>query len=186
MATLGETVKGLWSLIVGLKITGVEFFKPKITIHFPRKEVDNLGTYRGHVDLVPRDDDPLTAKCIMCGQCVDACPSGCLSFTMHVEGDPVITAARPPLKLGLDVTLIPSQPKDKAPEEMPRVLDGFLLNYNLCSLCGLCVQTCPVSSLKFSREAYLAGQSRAEFEFNLLTRLRGRGAKSGASTARAA
>lgn len=185
MATLGQTVKGLWSLIVGLKVTGIEFFKPKLTVHYPRKEVDNLGTYRGHVDLVPRDDDPLTAKCIACGQCAEACPSGCLSLTMHVEGEQILAEARP-LSLGLDITLPGTLRKPPPPEHMTRVLDAFYLNYNYCSLCGLCVQTCPVGSLKFSREAYLAGQGRQEFEYNLLTRLRERGAKNASAPAKAA
>ena len=44
----------------------------------------------------------------------------------------------------------------------------------LCSLCGLCVQTCPVSSLAFSKDVYLAGGSRKDFEFDLLKRLRDR------------
>ena len=53
MTTIQKTLKGLWSLIVGLKVTGKEFCRPWITVHYPRQEVTNLDTYRGHIDLVP-------------------------------------------------------------------------------------------------------------------------------------
>jgi NADH-quinone oxidoreductase subunit I len=72
-----------------------------------------------------------------------------------------------------------------ATDKTLRVLDGFSLNYNLCSLCGLCVQSCPVSSLTFSQDVYLAGGSRKDFEFDLLLRLKNR-AKSSAKLKKAA
>jgi NADH-quinone oxidoreductase subunit I len=178
MATLSDTVKGLWSLLVGLRVTGIEFFKPKITVHYPRKEVDNLDTYRGHVDLVGRDDDPFTPKCVMCGICAENCPSGCLSLTHHVveQDKPRPGGGQGELMLGQDVALPGSIRKAPPEGPTPRVLDSFHLNYNLCSLCGLCVQNCPVESLTFSRESYLAGRSRRDFEYDLLQRLRARAA----------
>ncbi len=180
MATLGQTIKSLWSMVVGMKVTGIEFFKPKLTVHYPRKEVDNLGTYRGHCDLVAREDDPLTPKCIMCGICVDNCPSGCLSLTMHVvgEGKPRPAGGAGELMLAQEVILPGSIKKAPPTGKAERVLDSFRLNYNYCSLCGLCVQNCPVSSLAWSREAYLVGRSRQEFEFDLLARLRAKAASS--------
>ena len=45
----------------------------------------------------------------------------------------------------------------------------FTYDYTLCSLCGLCVENCPVHSLRFSNRAYLAGVDRNEFVFDLLT-----------------
>lgn len=186
MAKLSQTIKDLWSLVVGLKVTGIEFFKPKLTVHYPRKEVDNLGTYRGHCDLVARDDDPLTPRCIMCNICIENCPSACLSLTMHVVGEdrPRPTGGAGELMLAQEVVLPGSMRKPLPPARIQRVLDSFKLNYNLCSLCGLCVQNCPVSSLTWSREAYLAGRSRKEFEFDLLGRLRAKAAaKQGAKAA---
>jgi NADH-quinone oxidoreductase subunit I len=175
MVKLSQTIKGLWSLVVGLKVTGIEFFKPKLTVHYPRKEVDNLGTYRGHCDLVAKENDPYTPKCIMCGLCVDNCPSSCLRLTMHVVGDDrprPTTGGDGELLLAQRVVLPGSVRKAPPPQRIERVLDSFTLNYNLCSLCGLCVQNCPVSSLTWSREVYLCGRSRRDFQFDLLGRLR--------------
>lgn len=186
MATLGQTIKSLWSLVVGMKVTGIEFFKPKLTVHYPRKEVDNLGTYRGHCDLVAREDDPFTAKCIMCGICVENCPSNCLSLTMHVAGEdkPRAVNGTGELMLAQAVTLPGSIRKAPPQGKTDRVLDSFHLNYNYCSLCGLCVQNCPVSSLAWSREAYLVGRNPKEFEFDLLGRLRAKAeAKQGVKAA---
>ena len=46
-----KTLKSLWSLVVGLKITGVELWKPWLTVHYPRQEVDNVASFRGHIEL---------------------------------------------------------------------------------------------------------------------------------------
>ncbi|MBI5521774.1 MAG: 4Fe-4S dicluster domain-containing protein [Desulfarculus sp.] len=184
MKTIGQTIKSLWSLIVGLKITTVEFCKPQITVHFPRKEVTNLGSYRGHIDLVPLANDPQTPRCIMCGYCADTCPSGCISLKFHMVGEEVNPEQRRRLLLGLDVAVPRSGGKTPPPDKIERVLDGFHLNYNYCSLCGLCVQGCPVGSLAFSRDSYLVGRARQDFEFDLLARLKSRaGTNSGKAAA---
>ncbi|MFH1036386.1 MAG: 4Fe-4S dicluster domain-containing protein [Pseudomonadota bacterium] len=184
MKTIGQTIKGLWSLIVGLKVTSKEFIKPQITVHYPRKEVTNLGTYRGHIDLVPLANDPLSPRCIMCGYCADTCPSGCITLKYHMTGQETQAGERRQLLLGLDVAVPHSAGKTPPPDKIERVLDGFRLDYNYCSLCGLCVQGCPVGSLAFSREAYLVGRAREDFEFDLLARLKSRaGGRSGAAAA---
>ncbi len=184
MKTIGQTIKSLWSLIVGLKVTGAEFVKPQITIHFPRKEVNNLGTYRGHIDLVPLANDPSSPRCIMCGYCAETCPSGCITLKFHMVGEQTDPAQRRKLLLGLDVPVPHSAGKVPPPAKIERVLESFNLNYNYCSLCGLCVQGCPVGSLAFSRDAYLVGRARKDFEFDLLARLKSRaGTTSGKAAA---
>ena len=120
----------------------------------------------------------------MCGYCADTCPSGCISLKYHMVGEETDPALRRQLLLGLEVTAPHSAAKTPPPEKIERVLDSFRLNYNYCSLCGLCVQGCPVGSLKFSRDVYLVGRSRQEFEFDLLERLKSRaGSPSGAAAA---
>jgi len=184
MKTIVQTIKSLWSLMVGLKITSVEFFKPQITVHYPRKEVTNLGTYRGHIDLVPLTNDPATPRCIMCGYCAETCPSGCITLKFHMVGEKGHAEQRRQLLLGLDVPVPHSAGKTPPPDKIERVLEGFNLDYNYCSLCGLCVQGCPVGSLDFSRDSYLCGTARKDFEFDLLARLKSRaGTHSGAAAA---
>ena len=173
MKRLFKTLKGLWSLVVGLKITGVELFKPWLTVHYPRQEVDNLAGYRGHIELMPAADDPLTARCIMCWKCVEICPSRCISLRMHAKGEEA-GAADSGLFLGPEVKSPFSAHLAPPPDKIERVLDSFRLNYSLCSLCGLCVQSCPVDAIRFSRNAYLVGTTRQSFELDLLARLRNR------------
>lgn len=76
-----RAARGMWSLVVGLNITGKYFLQPNVTIHYPRQEVDNLATFRGHIELIPEDNDSLTPRCISCGTCAKACPSGCITVT---------------------------------------------------------------------------------------------------------
>lgn len=188
MRCLMKTLKGLWSLAVGLRITAVELIKPQITVHYPRKEVQNLATYRGHIELVPQDEDPGTPRCIMCWRCVDICPSRCISLRMHVQGEESGRAADPGLRLSPDVQVPYSQHLAPPPDRIVRVLDAYRLNYSLCSLCGLCVQSCPVDAIRFTGNAYLVGTSRQTFDIDLLARLQQRAAPTAAArgTARAA
>jgi NADH-quinone oxidoreductase subunit I len=47
----------------------------------------------------------------------------------------------------------------------------FLLDFTKCILCGLCVESCSRSALRFSNDYELAGFSRNEFYFDLIKRL---------------
>jgi NADH-quinone oxidoreductase subunit I len=173
MKRLFKTLQGLWSLVVGLKITGVELVKPWLTVHYPRQEVDNLADYHGHIELMPSADDPLTPRCIMCWKCVEICPSRCISLRMHAIADEAGAAGTDPgLLLAPAVKSPYSAHLAPPPDTIERVLDSYRLNYSLCSLCGLCVQICPVDAIRFSRNAYLVGTTRQDFELDLLARLR--------------
>lgn len=187
MKRLFKTLQGLWSLVVGLKITGVELFKPWLTVHYPRQEVENLPSYRGHIELVPAADDPLNPRCIMCWKCVEICPSRCISLRMHATGEDSATAADDPgLLLAPEMKSPYSTHLAPPPDKIARVLDSYRLNYSLCSLCGLCVQSCPVDAIRFSRNAYLVGTSRQSFELDLLARLKSQAASArGAAPAQA-
>lgn len=172
MTTIQKTMKGLWSLIVGLKVTGKEFCRPWITVHYPRQEVSNLESYRGHIELVAQPDDPKNALCIVCKRCEEICPSGCIQVEGHLpESD---SAEIRQLLLITNIPLPGSKARNPicATEKATKILDSFKLNYNLCSLCGLCVQSCPVSSLTFSKDVYLAGFARKDFEFDLIKRMK--------------
>ena len=175
MTTIRKTLSGLWSLIVGLKVTGKEFCKPWLTVHYPRQEVTNLDTYRGHIDLVSLPDNLAEPRCVVCGRCEEICPSGCIRIEMHLPGEGQTTEnTQRNLLLISNVPLPNSSAREpvNSSDKILRILDGFYLNYNLCSLCGLCVQNCPVSSLTFSSDVYLAGRTREDFEFDLIQRLK--------------
>ncbi len=184
MTNYSNAIKGLLGLLKGLKITGVEFFKPQLTIHYPRKEVTNLATYRGHIDLVAKEDAPLEPKCIICGKCAEVCPSACISMEMHVKGEQSFASPAEcrTITVGHGIEIPFSGLRLPPAEVIERELDSFNLDYNYCSLCGLCVQICPVGSLTFSKDSYLAGTARKNFEFDLLQRLRERSRRSSQTT----
>ena len=164
-----EAYTGLESLVVGLGITGKAFCQPQVTVIYPKQEVTKLDTYRGHVELVGREDNPAMPRCIACGACTRACPSQCLSV-----GCPVGAGAGggDPEALELAGELIPvGAAMAPAPQKGCKVPGVFIYDYSLCSLCGQCVRACPVDSLRFSQHVYYVGASRADFRLDLMARL---------------
>jgi len=161
--SIRENLGGMWSLLVGLKVTSKNFFQTHVTVHYPRQSVPSLEGYRGHIELVPKEDDPSKSKCIACSNCVKICPTSCIS----------LKAVRPKKKEEPSTEAgDEAEGKKKAPAKKGKPeLQSFVLDYNYCSLCGLCVQSCPTGALDFSSDVYLAGFTRQEFVFDLLARL---------------
>ena len=164
-----EAATGLKSLFVGLGITGRAFAKPAVTVIYPKQEVTNLDTYRGHIELVGREDNPAMPRCIACGACTRACPSQCLSVGCPVGAG---SGGGDPEALELAGELIPvGTAMAPAPQKGCKVPGVFIYDYSLCSLCGQCVRACPVDSLRFSQHVYYVGASRADFRLDLMARL---------------
>jgi NADH-quinone oxidoreductase subunit I len=152
----------LWSLIVGLKVTGKFFVSPQITVHYPRRTVENLSTFHGPIELVPNPKDPTKPKCIVCLQCASACPSSCLTVVMKPTPKPTSEALQAQKE---------AEAKGEKKKTPPKELAKFTYDFTLCSLCGICVETCPVGSLHFSNDAYLASTDKKDFLYDLLARL---------------
>jgi NADH-quinone oxidoreductase subunit I len=163
--TIRHKLARLWSLIVGLKVTGRFFVSPQITVHYPRRTVDNLSTFHGPIELVPNPKDPTKPKCIACLQCPSACPSNCLTVVVKPAAKPTPEE----LQAQKDAEARGEKVKKSAPKEPGK----FTYDYTLCSLCGICVETCPVGSLRFSSDAYLASTDKKDFFYDLLARLAG-------------
>jgi NADH-quinone oxidoreductase subunit I len=154
---LREVLTGLKSLAIGLGITGKAFCEKNVTVIYPKEEVDNLASYHGHVELVGKEEAPDVPRCVACGACAKACPSSCLHILCPVpakEGD------EGPVKMG------------PAPQKGSKTPAQVVLDYSLCSLCGQCVKTCPVDSLRFSHHAYFVATDRKAFTLDLMERLR--------------
>jgi NADH-quinone oxidoreductase subunit I len=128
-----EIFTGFGSLLTGMRITLGQFFLPEVTVHYPHQSLPMPKRYRGHIMLVK---DPTTGKalCIACKSCEKACPSDCIV----VEGV-------------------------KREGEKRKSVTDFKLNFTTCSLCGSCVEVCPVEALKFSKEFNLASTDKAAF-----------------------
>ena len=153
-----EAYTGLKSLVVGLGITGKAFCQPQVTVIYPKQEVDNLSTFRGHVELIGKDDDPSVPRCVACGACVKACPSNCLTIQCPV-----------PVKEGEEGMPVVMGPAPQKGSKTPAVV---IVDFSLCSLCGQCARACPVDSLQFSDNSYMVRLDRKEFQIDLLGRLR--------------
>jgi NADH-quinone oxidoreductase subunit I len=161
--TIRNNLARLWSLIVGLKVTGKYFASPQITVHYPRRTVENLSTFHGPIELVPNPKDPTKPKCIACLQCASACPSNCLTVMMKPAAKPTPEE----LQAQKEAEAKGQKVKKTAPKEPGK----FTYDFTLCSLCGICVETCPVESLRFSNDAYLASTDKKDFFYDLLARL---------------
>jgi len=142
MNALNEIYSGFNSLLVGLRITLGQFFKPGVTVHYPRQTLKIPRRYRGHIELVanPETGKPL---CFACKLCERACPSDCISLEgVKLEGDKRKTVA------------------------------SYQLDFTKCSLCGSCVEVCRDGAIRFSRDYNLAGVAKEAFCMDLVQRLR--------------
>ncbi len=72
--------------------------------------------------------------CTACGDCEKICPMGAI----EIQGDNYIAEAL--------------MPKLKSQKRLQKDLQAFLLRYDACNFCGLCVQNCPENSLYFMKK----------------------------------
>lgn len=161
-----DDVASLWSLIVGLKVTGKNFVDKNVTLHYPRETVTSgqLEGFRGPLELIGKPKDPAKPKCISCMMCVTACPSKCITVVKSKAPKPTeaeLQAMKEAEERGEKVV------KPKAPKEPAK----FLYDFSLCSLCGSCVENCPAKSLRYSSNVYLTVTDRKELKMDLLARL---------------
>ena len=160
-----KQIRDLWSLIVGLFVTGENLCRHTVTVHYPRREVDNLGSFRGPIELLPSAKDAAIPRCISCLMCMNTCPSGCITVVKQKAPKP--TAEQ-------EQAMAEAQARGEKPKKpaAPKNPGAFIYDYSLCSLCGLCAEVCPVDSIGFSSDVYMVVHSRAEAKLDLLARLK--------------
>lgn len=132
---------GLWSLLVGMRLTLYYSLQPTVTCHYPFEELEITPNYRGHIDLTLNEKTG-KHKCISCMMCERACPSGCIAIKA-----------------------------EKPEGAKKKQLVEYHLDFTKCSLCGNCVEACPTNALEFSQEYNIAGFSRHDFHYELVGRL---------------
>jgi NADH-quinone oxidoreductase subunit I len=157
-------IGNLRSLIVGLFITGDNLCRRTVTVHYPRRQVDNLASFRGPIELLPSAKDPDIPKCITCMMCMSTCPSGCITVVKQKAPKPTPEEqqAMAEAEARAEKVKKPTAPKNPA---------RFVYDFSLCSLCGLCVEVCPVNSIGFSSDVYMVVRQRNELKLDLLARL---------------
>lgn len=146
-AAFKELYTGVKSLVTGMSLTLREFFKPTITVHYPHQTLRMPERFRGHIELTPNPDGGDTL-CIACKSCEKACPSDCIT----VEGTKRETGSG-------------------------KIANVFQLDFTTCSLCGLCIEACPVKPVKaiqFTKRYNLASQTNDYNNMDLLARCKER------------
>lgn len=128
--------KGVWTLLVGMKVTGSYFVRPWkiVTQQYPenRKTLEMFERFKGEV-IMPHNENN-EHKCTGCGICEINCPNGTIEIIIRSE--------------------INEEGKKK------RIIDKHIYRYGMCSFCGLCVKTCPSDALAFGQNFEQAVFSR--------------------------
>ena len=121
-----------------------------VTIRYFVKPIVTVQYPRQQLTMSPRyrghielliDPETGTHRCIACEMCARICPSQLI----QVEG----------VKL---------EPKKKVPLK-------YVIEYYYCSLCGLCLESCPTNALQWSKEYLLANFHREDSVYDILVRL---------------
>jgi NADH-quinone oxidoreductase subunit I len=126
----------LVELAVGLWVTLRHQFMPHVTQEYPAERPQLRPRFRG----VPRLRDHPDVEgplCVGCNQCALACPDRCIT---------VVAETRPGGK-----------------GKQPRT---FLIDYEKCCVCGLCVDPCPtkpITAIYMSHDFELAKERRRAF-----------------------
>jgi NADH-quinone oxidoreductase subunit I len=149
---LGRIASGAASLVSGMGVTIRYMFKPVVTVRYPRLRLDIPQGFRGPVELLTNPETG-AHNCSSCGTCARICPSGVIT----VQG-----GKKKPAAEGTEAA--------KAPEDLFAITDAFIIDFSRCSLCGLCVESCPRKALAFSHMYEQCGSSRQVAVVDLVAR----------------
>lgn len=119
---LRNTWEGIYTILIGMKVTWKHLFVPAVTIQYPEERVPMVERARNRL-FVNMDD------CIGCNQCSNACPVNCIEIETIKS-------------LPTDDLGITSNGKKKA-----LWVTKFDIDIAKCCYCQLCVFPCPTECI---------------------------------------
>jgi NADH-quinone oxidoreductase subunit I len=109
-----------------MKITMINFFRPKITEQYPENRGKQVMFERFRGELTMPHNANNEHKCTACGICQMNCPNG-------------------------TITVISKQETDEATGKTKKVLDKYEYDLGSCIFCDLCVRSCPQDAIEWSQ-----------------------------------
>ena len=126
-------------LLRGLVVTLREGFNPHTTVEYPRERIDLKPRFRG-VPRLRNHPEHGEDLCIGCNQCAMACPDNCITVV--------------------------AEPRPEGAKIKAKRAKVFVIDYERCCLCGLCVDPCPtepITAIYMSHDFEMAHYSRERF-----------------------
>lgn len=143
---LKNTWEGIWTVLVGMKITWRHLFTPAVTIQYPELKVPIPERARNRIFVDMND-------CIGCKLCSKACPVNCIDIST-VKGLPTED---------LGVT---SNGKKKS-----LWVTNFKIDFSKCCFCSLCVWDCPTGCIQMTPTYEYSEYNKEDlvYKFSVLT-----------------
>jgi len=81
-----EIIHTFISLLKGLMVTGINFWRKKVTLMYPEKRWELPEGYRG-MPVLPADPKTGKEKCLACGSCARICPEQVITVKHEIGED---------------------------------------------------------------------------------------------------
>lgn len=143
---LRNTWLGIWTVLVGMKITFKHLFQPAVTIQYPDVKLPLPERVRNRLSV--NIDD-----CIGCDQCSRACPVSCITIET--------------------IKAVPGEDLGQTSNGKKKALwvTKFDIDFAKCCYCQLCVFPCPTECIKMTETYEFSEFKRQDliYHFSALT-----------------
>ncbi len=139
-----NTWDGIWTVLIGMKITFMHLFTRSVTIQYPDVKLPLPERVRNRL-YVNMDD------CIGCLQCERACPVSCIDIET--------------------VKALPTEDLGKTSNDKKKALwvTKFDIDFAKCCYCQLCVFPCPTECIYMTDVYEFSEFERADLKYNFAT-----------------